>query len=129
VDALLAYTWPGNLRELATTMERAAAVTGAGVIDTSALPEDVRLGKTARGGIEKVRPLEDVEKDYILAALAFNHGNQTRTAHELRIGTTTLYRKLKAYGLSKSKAPASEQAPASAPRPMQQAQNDVAIAV
>ncbi|HEY4120275.1 MAG TPA: sigma-54 dependent transcriptional regulator [Byssovorax sp.] len=101
VDAVLAYGWPGNERELAAAMERAAAAAVNGVIETSALPEDVRLGKVPRGGLDKVRPLEDVEKDYILAALAFNHGNQTRTAHDLRIGTTTLYRKLKAYGLSK----------------------------
>jgi two-component system response regulator HydG len=45
-----------------------------------------------------VRPLEEVEKEYILAALALNGGNQTRTAEQLRIGSATLYRKLKSYG-------------------------------
>jgi DNA-binding NtrC family response regulator len=47
----------------------------------------------------KVRPLEDVEKDYILAALELNAGNQTHTAEQLHIGSATLYRKLKSYGL------------------------------
>ena len=46
-----------------------------------------------------VRPLDEVEKEYILAALALNGGNQTHTARQLRIGTATLHRKLKGYAL------------------------------
>ena len=42
--------------------------------------------------------LEDMERTHILAALAQNGGNRTRTAGELGIGPATLYRKLKAYG-------------------------------
>jgi two-component system, NtrC family, response regulator HydG len=116
VDALLAYPWPGNVRELENAVERAAASSPTGLIEPASLPEEVRLGKPAPRGLDRVRPLEDIEKEYILAALAHNHGNQTRTAHELRIGTTTLYRKLKAYGLSKPRilpAAAAPPAPAS----------------
>ena len=46
-----------------------------------------------------MRPLEAIEKEYILAALELNDGNQTHTAKQLRIGSATLYRKLKSYGL------------------------------
>jgi transcriptional regulator of acetoin/glycerol metabolism len=46
-----------------------------------------------------VRPLEEIEKEYILAALQLNGGNQTHTARQLGIGATTLYRRLKAWGL------------------------------
>jgi DNA-binding NtrC family response regulator len=46
-----------------------------------------------------VRPLEEVEKEYILAALEQNGGNQTHAARQLQIGSATLYRKLKRYGL------------------------------
>ncbi len=46
-----------------------------------------------------VRPLEEVEKEYILAALELNGGNQTHTAAQLKIGSATLYRKLKSYGV------------------------------
>jgi DNA-binding NtrC family response regulator len=46
-----------------------------------------------------VRRLDEVEKEYILAALELNHGNQTQTADQLHIGSATLYRKLKTYGL------------------------------
>jgi len=47
-----------------------------------------------------VRPLDEVEKEYILAALELNRGNQTRTAEQLRVGSATLYRKLKSYGMA-----------------------------
>jgi len=49
------------------------------------------------------RPLAEVEKEYIIAALERNGGNQTRTAQQLRIGSATLYRKLKSYGLIKAR--------------------------
>ena len=46
-----------------------------------------------------VRALDQIEKDYIMAVLDLNGGNQTRTAEQLGIGSATLYRKLKSYGL------------------------------
>jgi len=46
-----------------------------------------------------VRPLQEVEREYLTAALACNDGNQTRTAVQLKIGPATLYRKFKSYGL------------------------------
>jgi DNA-binding NtrC family response regulator len=65
------------------------------------LPEDVRQANArpiaAVGGA--VRPLHEIEKEYILGALDLNGGNQTRTAEQLEIGSATLYRKLKSYGL------------------------------
>ena len=50
-----------------------------------------------------VRPLDQVEKEYILAALELNGGNQTHTAEQLHIGSATLYRKLKSYGMTNKK--------------------------
>jgi DNA-binding NtrC family response regulator len=46
-----------------------------------------------------------VERDYIIAALELNRGNQARTAEQLEIGTATLYRKLKSYGMTGSRRP------------------------
>ena len=46
-----------------------------------------------------VRALEEIEKDYILAVLDINDGNQTHTAEQLGIGSATLYRKLKSFGV------------------------------
>ena len=60
------------------------------------LPEDVRrafLRPVVAEGV--VEPLAVIEKEYLLAVLALNGGNQTRTAEQLGIGSATLYRKLK----------------------------------
>ena len=99
-DQLLRYEWPGNVRELENAMERAVALARGNRVELEDLPEDVRnaIPKSVfpRGA---VRPLEEVEKEYILSALELNGGNQTHTAEQLRIGSATLYRKLKSYGL------------------------------
>ncbi|HEY3499523.1 MAG TPA: sigma-54-dependent Fis family transcriptional regulator [Polyangiaceae bacterium] len=99
-DQLLRYEWPGNVRELENAMERAVALARGARVELEDLPEEVRhaLPKaTVTAGA--VRPLSEVEKDYILAALEVNGGNQTLTAGALRIGSATLYRKLKRYGV------------------------------
>jgi len=100
LDQLLRYEWPGNVRELENAMERAVALARGSRVEMEDLPEEIRQAfprpVATRG---RVRPLEDIEKEYILAALELNHGNQTHTATQLRIGSATLYRKLKSYGL------------------------------
>lgn len=81
-------------------MERAVALARGNRVELEDLPEEVRRAlpvPTAIAGA--VRPLDAVEKDYILAALALNGGNQTHTAKQLGIGSATLYRRLKSYGL------------------------------
>jgi len=99
-DQLLRHQWPGNVRELENAMERAVALARGNRVELEDLPEEIRdafpTPVAARG---KVRPLGEIEKDYILAALEANGGNQTHTAAQLRIGAATLYRKLKSYGL------------------------------
>ena len=100
-DQLLLYPWPGNVRELENAMERAVALARGSRIELEDLPEEIRQASpmmpVASGGA--VRPLEDIEKEYIIAALERNDGNQTHTAGQLQIGSATLYRKLKSYGL------------------------------
>jgi DNA-binding NtrC family response regulator len=102
-DQLLRYAWPGNVRELENAMERAVALTSGSRVELEDLPEEVRQARQAFVASDgTVRPLDDIEKDYILSALALNSGNQTRTAEQLKIGSATLYRKLKSYGLVNS---------------------------
>jgi DNA-binding NtrC family response regulator len=99
-DQLLRHDWPGNVRELENAMERAVALARGSRVDLDDLPEEIRQAfpkPVANEGT--VQPLRDVEKDYILAVLKLNGGNQTRTAEQLRIGSATLYRKLKGWGL------------------------------
>jgi two-component system response regulator HydG len=98
-DQLIRHTWPGNVRELENAMERAAALARGSRVELEDLPEEVRQALPRPIASGAVRPLEEVEKEYIIAALATNGGNQTRTAEQLQIGTATLYRKLKGYGM------------------------------
>jgi two-component system response regulator HydG len=99
-DQLLGYEWPGNVRELENAMERAVALARGSRVELEDLPEEIRRAPTAHAAVKgKVRPLEDVEKEHIVAALELNDGNRTHTAKQLRIGSATLYRKLKSYGL------------------------------
>jgi two-component system response regulator HydG len=103
-DQLLRYEWPGNVRELENAMERACAFTGGTRIALDDLPEEIRQAIPAPVAMKgSVRPLDEIEKEYILAALEANNGNQTQTAQQLNIGSATLYRKLKSYGVIASR--------------------------
>jgi DNA-binding NtrC family response regulator/predicted hydrocarbon binding protein len=96
---LLRCEWPGNVRELENAMERAVALARGSRVEFEDLPDEVTQAISRPvPGSGVVRSLEEVEKDYILAALELNGGNQTRTAEQLQIGSATLYRKLKSYG-------------------------------
>jgi transcriptional regulator with PAS, ATPase and Fis domain len=107
-DQLLRYAWPGNVRELENAMERAVALARGSRVELEDLPEEIRHVCHAQRPIAgAVRPLSDIERDYIVASLAVNAGNQTRTAAQLGIGTATLYRKLRRYA---GHAPTSEAA-------------------
>lgn len=99
-DQLLRYHWPGNVRELENAVERAVALGRGSRVDLDDLPEEIRQAFPKPVISEgTVQPLREIEKEYILAALKHNGGNQTRTAKQLLIGSATLYRKLKSWGL------------------------------
>jgi transcriptional regulator with PAS, ATPase and Fis domain len=97
---LLRYEWPGNVRELENTMERAVALARGSRVELEDLPAEIcQAFPSPLATKGKVLPLDQVEKEYILAVLELNGGNQTHTAEQLHIGSATLYRKLKSYGL------------------------------
>jgi DNA-binding NtrC family response regulator len=95
------FSWPGNVRELENAMERAVALVQGARVEIEDLPAELRqvtLQPVVDAGA--VRPLEVVEKEYILKALELNGGHQAHTAGQLQIGSATLYRRLKSYGLT-----------------------------
>ena len=95
IDMLMAYHWPGNVRELKHTMER-AVILGKG---SDLSPEDLHLFDTTdRPGEDSFR-LEDVEKRTILTVVEKCRGNHSKAAQMLNISRTTLYVKLKKYGI------------------------------
>lgn len=98
-EQLLRYDWPGNVRELENAMERAVALAPGKRVELEDLPEEVRGSFTVPvASPGSVRPLSEIERDYILGALSLNMGNQGRTAIQLGISPATLYRKLRSYG-------------------------------
>ncbi len=99
MEILQSYGWPGNIRELRNTVERAMILTDGDAIDAEHLPPDMRPSRPEAAtlrvplGIE----LREVEKEYILASLRKNAGNKARTADVLGISEKTLYNKLNRY--------------------------------
>jgi transcriptional regulator with PAS, ATPase and Fis domain len=104
-DQLLRYAWPGNVRELENAMERVVALAQGAQADLEDLPEEVRQAIAIPLKTGTVKHLQTIEKEYILAVLSINSGNQARTAEQLGIGSATLYRKLKSYGMTRSGVP------------------------
>jgi two-component system, NtrC family, response regulator HydG len=96
-NQLVRYGWPGNVRELENAMERAVVLATGSRIDVEDLPDEVGLALPGAHVPGEVRPLEEVERDYILAVVRATKGNRAQAAERLKIGTATLYRKLKEY--------------------------------
>jgi len=98
------YDWPGNVRELENCVERACTTCSLPTIqvndlptqlhdfENQAKPADVTPQSTA------ITPLEEMEKQAIMNAIAVLNGDKLEAARRLGIGKTTLYRKLKEYG-------------------------------
>ncbi|KAB2969819.1 MAG: sigma-54-dependent Fis family transcriptional regulator [Thermoanaerobaculia bacterium] len=96
---MVRHDWPGNVRELENAVERAVVLARGHRLDVDDLPEEVGLALPVVSAAGSVRTLQEVERDYIAAALRANDGNRTRTARQLGIGAATLYRKIKEYRL------------------------------
>lgn len=120
LEALRRYDWPGNVRELENIIERAVVLTKAVRIGVDDLPVHVIENSTGRlmsgrgGTTSSVNmpginapydamplrlALEEPEKQIILAALEANQWNRQKTAEQLDINRTTLYKKIKQYDL------------------------------
>ncbi|HYQ82005.1 MAG TPA: sigma 54-interacting transcriptional regulator, partial [Anaeromyxobacteraceae bacterium] len=97
-DQLLRYPWPGNVREVQNAIEHAVALSAGTRVEVEDLPEELRAAMPRPRPAGRTRPLEEIEREYILAAVEGAGGNRTRAAAELGIGLATLKRKLKRYG-------------------------------
>ncbi len=96
-NQLLRYSWPGNVRELENAVERAVVLSTGPRIEVDDLPDEIGRALPTTYAPGDVRPLKEIERNYILATLDANDGNKARTAEQLGIGMATLYRKLKQY--------------------------------
>jgi len=102
--SLLAYDWPGNIRQLETEMARAALFLGDGdVLDSSLLHEDIRRATATASPPSATTSLEQhlilAERMAIEDALAACDHNATRAAQRLDVPRSTLYRRMAALGI------------------------------
>lgn len=97
--ALESYRWPGNVRELEDVLEWAVQMVEGNELDIPHLPEAVRR---APGGTrdESVPTLREMERQAILRAGLACQGNVTEMARVLGMGRTTLWRKMRSFGLT-----------------------------
>ena len=101
-DFLLAYDYPGNVRELENMVERAVVLSRRGNITLEDLPVVLREGRApdqAKGESGLPSAVANLEKDQILQALQAHQGNQTQTAQSLGISERALRYKMKKYGI------------------------------
>ena len=111
MQALEAYDWPGNVREMENVIERTVALTDGERIERRDLPqhvgggEDKRSGpafmtpKVSESGINMEQVLADIERGMILEALELSQGVKARAAALLKINRTTLVEKMKRLSL------------------------------
>ena len=104
LEVLCRYRWPGNVRELRNVIERALVLGDGPVLEQDDLPPELLhaapLGPARTDADVVVRPLAELEREAIVAALSATGGNKARAAALLGIDRTTLYRKLKDYSIS-----------------------------
>ncbi len=96
-DHLVDYRWPGNIRELRNTLERAMMLAGKDAVRPEHLPGHILHNTSAAGGRafgDPTRTLADVEADHIRTVLDSVNGHRGAAAKILGISTTTLWRKL-----------------------------------
>lgn len=100
MQALLAFDWPGNVRQLMNVVQNMVVVAEGDRIEARHLPPELADRQApADFDVPAGMSLDQIEKQAIRNALSLNKGNREATAKMLNIGQRTLYRKLKEYGL------------------------------
>lgn len=98
VQVFLRLPWPGNVRQLANVVRSLVDRTGVNQISLADIPDELRLAATGR----RLSRIEQIELDAIRAALEEAGGNKLQAAQILGLSRSTLYRRLRAYGLNLS---------------------------
>ncbi|MCI0411173.1 sigma 54-interacting transcriptional regulator [bacterium] len=95
MNFLREYSWPGNVRQLRNTVERAVLLASQDMIDVQTVAELLPISSSNPRGVS----LADIEKKAITNALQKANGNKTEAAKSLGIAYSTLFEKIKKYGL------------------------------
>jgi len=98
LEALTAYEWPGNIRELKNIMERLGIIVARDTIGVSDLPSEVQFPEaTVSNDMKVLGTMDEIERQAIFSALRQSRGVKSEAAKALGIGLKTLYRKLDKY--------------------------------
>jgi DNA-binding NtrC family response regulator len=102
------YPWPGNVRELENAVESACLVSQKDFIDFSGLPKylqnkNAALARNLPSFTDQSFSLQNLEKEYIEHQLIAHNGNIKQTAEVLKISRTSLYARLRKYGIDSSR--------------------------
>jgi PAS domain S-box-containing protein len=100
LSCLMAYPFPGNIRELENIVEYAFILCKTKYIELDHLPVEVREWNRLHDHQIPLDPVSREEAEKIRQALERNHGKRIQTASELGISRSTLWRKMKRYGLA-----------------------------
>ncbi|MBR7216013.1 sigma-54-dependent Fis family transcriptional regulator [Pseudomonas sp. B2021] len=102
-QALLAFHWPGNLRQLRTVLRTVVALCEGGRVGLEDLPALIRQVRPQgeRGDAPCASPLESAERQALLNALAQQRWHMSHVAEQLGVSRNTLYRKLRKHGISR----------------------------
>ena len=103
LERLLRYPWPGNVRELENAVERAAILARTEAVEPDDLPPHVSAGLQLgpSPALPRQITLAEAERTHILQTLERFGRNHSGAAEALGIGRTTLWRKLKEYGIER----------------------------
>jgi len=99
IDLLLAYDYPGNVRELGNIVERCVTLSSTGTIGKDDMPYFMMDGKLSGKGLRLSDVASDAERNHIIKVLKTTLGNKTKAAEMLGISRKTLWEKMNAYGI------------------------------
>ena len=99
IDLLLAYDYPGNVRELENIVERCVTLSSSGTIGKDEIPSVIVNGEQSGKGLRLSDVASDAERNHILKVLKTTLGNKTKAADLLGISRKTLWEKMNAYDI------------------------------
>jgi len=103
LQILLSHSWRGNIRELENVIQQAIALGTSEYIRPYDLPHELRYpAENSENSTSLLKPLDELEKEAIIEALRATEGRKLDAARLLGIGKTTLYEKIRRYGIKTS---------------------------